>query len=222
MKIHLDSADISEIEWAVSTGLIDGISASPLLLAPDVGDPDTRTQIARLARLTQGPVNVDVVAVSAGEMYREGKELARIADNIVVKIPMIEEGIVAVRRLALDGVRVNTTLIFTAAQALLAAKAGAAYISPFVGRLDDIGHDGISVLRDIREVFDLFDFDCEVLVESIRNPSHFIQCAKAGADIATVPVAVLRSLLLHPLTDRGLDQYLSDWSRRGARTRAGA
>lgn len=214
MKIHLDSGTIPDIEWAADTGLIDGITTSPSTLA-DAGEEDLRAQVARLCHLTHGPVSVEVVAVSAGEMYREGKELARIADNVVVKIPMIEEGVIAIRRLALDGVKVSTTLVFTAAQALLAAKAGAAYISPFVGRLDDIGHDGIAVLRDIRTVFDRFDLDCEVLVESVRSPVHFIECAKAGADIASVPIEVLRSLLLHPLTDRGLDQYLSDWSRRG-------
>jgi transaldolase len=222
MKIHLDSAHVPDIEWATSTGLVDGITTNPSTLAREAGDAEPRAHVARLARLTHGPVSVEVVAVTADEMYREGKELARIADTVVVKIPMIEEGIVAIRRLALDGVRVSTTLVFTAAQALLAAKAGAAYVSPFVGRLDDIGHDGISVLRDIREVFDRFDFDCEVLVESVRNPSHFIECAKAGADIATVPTEVLRNLLLHPLTDRGLDQYLAEWSRRGTRSRAGA
>lgn len=221
MKIHLDSASIADIEWATSTGLIDGISTDLTNIARESGDVDLRAHISRLARLTDGPVSVEVVAINAAEMYREGKELAKLSDNVVVRIPMIEEGIVAVRRLALDGVRVNTTLIFTAAQALLAAKAGAAFVSPFIGRLDDIGHEGIGVLRDIREVFDRFDFDCEVLVESVRSPGHFIECAKVGADIAAVPIEVLRSLLLHPLTDRGLDQYLSDWSKRGAKSRVG-
>ncbi|HEU4563930.1 MAG TPA: transaldolase family protein [Gemmatimonadaceae bacterium] len=221
MKIHLDSASTADIEWATSTGLIDGIATDPSSLARESDETDPRAHISRLARLTDGPVTVEVVAVDAAEMYREGKELAKLADNIVVRIPMIEEGIVAIRRLAIDGVRVNTTLIFTAAQALLAAKAGAAFVSPFIGRLDDIGHDGLGVLRDIREVFDRFHFDCEVMVESVRSPGHFIECAKVGADIAAVPVDVLRSLLLHPLTDRGLDQYLSDWSKRGAKARSG-
>lgn len=219
MKIHLDSASVADIEWAASTGLIDGISTNPTSLGA-ADEPDDRAHLARLCQLTQGPVSIEVVAVNAGEIYREGKELARIADNVVVKIPMIEEGIIAIRRLALDGVKVSTTLIFTAAQALLAAKAGAAYVSPFVGRLDDIGHDGLTMLRDIRSVFDRFDFDCEVLVEAVRSPAHFIECAKAGADVASVPIEVLRSLLVHPLTDRGLDQYLNDWSRRGTRPRA--
>ncbi|MDQ3696832.1 MAG: fructose-6-phosphate aldolase [Gemmatimonadota bacterium] len=221
MKIHLDSASISDIEWAIATGLIDGITTSPTLIEGDASNADVRAHLAGLCRLTHGPVSIEIAAVDAAEMYREGRELAKIADNVVVKIPMIEEGIVAVRRLVLDGVKVNTTLIFNAAQALLAAKAGATYVSPFVGRLDDIGHDGIAALRDIRQVFRNYDLDCEVLVEAVRHTRHFIECAKAGADIVTVPIDVLRALLLHPLTDRGLDQYLSDWSKRPARARAG-
>jgi transaldolase len=158
--------------------------------------------------------------VGADDMYREGKELARLGDNIVVRVPMIEEGLLAARRLVSDGIRIDVTLIFNAAQALFAAKAGATYVSPFVGHLDDVGADGCSVVRDIRTVFANFDVECTLLASSLASPLRFADVARAGADAATVPPNVLRSLLVHPLTDRGLDQFLHDWSRRLAKARA--
>ena len=221
MKIYLESARAADVQWGVDIGLIDGVTTNPMLIAGANGDLDAREHLAHICRLVDGPVTAEVVAVDAEGMYREGRELARVADNVVIKIPMIEEGIVATRRLARDGVRINTTLVFTAAQALLAAKAGASSVSPFVGHLDDVGHDGIGVVHDIRRVFDNYALECEILASSVRSPAHFLDCAKAGADIVSVPTDVLKAVLLHPLTDRGLDQLLNDWSRCLAKARAG-
>ncbi len=217
MKIFLDAADTGDIRWAASAGLIDGVTTNPTLMSAETPDREPHAHLAEICRLVSGPVSAEVLAVDADGMYREGKELAKIADNIVVKVPMIEEGLVALRRLVVEGVRVDTTLIFNAAQALLAAKAGATYVSPFLGMLDDIGEVGANVLRDIRQVFDNYSVECEIVAASLRHPIHFIESAKIGADAASIPTSVLRTLLLHPLTDRGLDQFLSDWSRRKAR-----
>ncbi|MGI8496073.1 MAG: fructose-6-phosphate aldolase [Gemmatimonadaceae bacterium] len=224
MKVFLDTASADELQWALTTGLIDGITTNPALLAHEAGDEGagSRSQLAELARLVSGPVCAEVLAVDADAMYRDGRELAKVADNIVVQIPMIEEGILAVRRLCAEGIRVDTTLIFNAAQALFAAKAGAAYVSPFIGRLEDIGANGIEMIREIRTIFDNYGYECEILAASIRSPAHFMAAARLGADGATVPAAVLRSLLLHPLTDVGFDQFLNDWSHRIARSRAEA
>ena len=221
MKIYLESARAADVQWGIDIGLIDGVTTNPMLIAGEHGDLDARDHLALICRLVDGPVTAEVVAVDAEGMYREGRELARVADNVVVKLPMIEEGIVATRRLARDGVRINTTLVFTAAQALLAAKAGASFVSPFVGHLDDVGHDGVGVVHDIRRVFDNYALECEILAASVRSPAHFLDCAKAGADIVSVPTDVLKAVLLHPLTDRGLDQLLNDWSRYLAKSRAG-
>jgi transaldolase len=220
MKILLDTADLAEIAWATKTGLIDGVTTNPSLLASGAPDGDHRGHLGEIAKNVTGPVGAAVVAVGADDMYREGKELARIADNIVVRVPMIEEGLLAARRLVSDGVRVDVTLIFNAAQALFAAKAGATYVSPFVGQLDDVGADGCAVVSDIRTVFGNYDVECTVLASSLPSPLRFSDVARAGADAATVPPPVLHSLLVHPLTDRGLDQFLHDWSRRLAKARA--
>jgi len=219
MKIYLDTAKLDDIRWAAAAGLIDGVTTNPSLLSKAAGDADPRDLLIEICRSVEGPVSAEVVSVSADAMYREGKELARLAENIVVKIPMIEEGLAAVRRLAADGIPVNVTLVFSAVQALLAAKAGAAYVSPFVGRLDDVGHEGMEVVRQIRTIFTNYDFETELLAASLRHPLHVLQAALAGADIATMPTPVLRQLLLHPLTDRGLDQFLNDWSKLGPRAK---
>jgi transaldolase len=219
MKIYLDTANLDDIRWAAATGLIDGVTTNPSLLAKAAGDADPRDLLVEICRNVAGPVSAEVVAVDAAGMYREGKELAKLAENIVVKIPMLEEGLGVVRRLAADGVPVNVTLIFSAMQALLAAKAGAAYVSPFVGRLDDVGHEGMEVVRQIRTIFTNYDVETELLAASLRHPLHVLQAALAGADIGTMPPAVLRQLLLHPLTDRGLDQFLNDWSKLGTRAK---
>jgi transaldolase len=222
MKILLDSANLTEIRWAISTGLIDGVTTNPTLVANDAPSRDHKGHLAEICRLVPGPVSVEVVATDADGMYREAKELAKVAENIVVNVPMIEEGLVAIQRMVADGIRVNVTLIFTAAQALFAAKAGAAMVSPFIGALDEIGQDGVGLIADIRHIFDNYDIECQVLATSIRSPAHFTEAAKIGADAIAVPPAVLRALLLHPLTDRGLDQFLNDWSKQIAKSRAGA
>ncbi len=165
-------------------------------------------------------MSAEVVAVDAEGMVSEGTALAKIADNIVVKIPMLEEGMVAVRRLAAEGIRTNVTLCFSSPQCLIAAKAGAAYVSPFIGRLDDVGQEGMDVIREARVIFDNYGIETEILAASIRHPRHVVEAAMIGADVATLPPEVLRKLLLHPLTDRGLDQFLSDWSKLAARARA--
>jgi transaldolase len=221
MRILLDTADLDEVQWAASAGLVEGVTTDPTLLAEATSEMDYRQHLLELGRLVRGPVTAQVLSVGADDMYREGKELAKLSDNVVVEIPMIEEGLAATRRLTADGIRVNVTLVFSAAQAMFAAKAGAHFVSPFIGRLDDIGADGIAVVRDIRQIFDTYALECEILASSIRTPRHFTEAAKAGADAATVPPHVLRALLLHPLTDIGLDQFLNDWSKRIARARNG-
>ncbi len=213
MKFFLDTADLGEIRWAEQAGLIDGVTTNPTLIAKSAGDLDPTDILKEICSLVDGPISAEVVAVETGEMYTEGKALAQLADNIVVKIPMIEDGLVAVRRLSADGIRVNVTLCFSSVQCLVAAKAGAAYVSPFLGRLDDIGHDGMDVIRETRAIFDNYDIETELLAASIRHPRHVTEAALLGADVATMPAPVLRKLLLHPLTDRGLDRFLSDWSK---------
>ena len=218
MKIFLDTADIAEIRWAAEAGLIDGVTTNPTLLSRAAGERDPRDLLREICAAAAGPVSAAVIAVDRAGMYREGKELARLAENIVVTVPMIEDGLAAVRRLSAEGIAVNVTLVFSAMQGLLAAKAGAACVSPFVGRLDDAGHDGMEVVGQLRAIFENFDIETEILAASLRHPAHALQAALAGADIATLPAAVLRQLLLHPLTDRGVDQFLNDWSRLGHHT----
>lgn len=219
MKFFLDTAHLGDIRWAAQAGLIDGITTNPSLLAKVAGDLDPRDILKEICSLLAGDVSAEVVAVNADEMYDEARELARIADNIVVKIPMIEEGLPTVRRLAAEGIRVNVTLCFSSIQCLLAAKAGAAYVSPFLGRLDDIGHEGMDVIREARVIFDNYGVETEILAASIRHPRHVVEAAMIGADVATMPTDVLRKLLLHPLTDRGLDQFLNDWSKVVSRSK---
>lgn len=219
MKFFLDTADLRDIRWASQAGLIDGITTNPTLLSQVAGDIEPGDVLKEICSVVEGPVSAEVVAVDADGMYNEGRDLARVADNVVVKIPMLEDGMVAVRRLVSEGIRVNVTLCFSALQCLVAAKAGATYVSPFLGRLDDIGHDGMDVVRETRQIFDNYGIETELLAASIRHPLHVTQAALIGADIATMPPAVLRKLLLHPLTDRGLDQFLNDWSKLVARAK---
>ncbi|HEX7091448.1 MAG TPA: fructose-6-phosphate aldolase [Longimicrobiales bacterium] len=214
MKIFLDSADLGEVRRAVDAGLIDGMTTNPSLLSKAAGpDGDPREILAQICRMVDGPVSAEVVATDVEAMLREGRELARVADNIVVKVPLTEDGLKACRRFRAEGIRVNITLCFSPAQALLAAKAGATYVSPFVGRLDDISADGMELIRQIRQIYDNYAFETEVLVASVRHPMHVVQAALIGADIATVPSKVLHQLLAHPLTDRGLEAFLADWAR---------
>ena len=220
MKFFLDTANLAEIGWAAQAGLIDGITTNPSLISKDAGDLDPNDVLKEICTLVDGPVSAEVVAVDAVGMYEEGRKLAHIDDNIVVKIPMLEEGMTVVRRLRSEGIRVNVTLCFSSVQCLVAAKAGATYVSPFLGRLDDIGHDGMDVVRETRQIFDNYAIETEILAASIRHPRHVAEAALLGADVATMPTATLKRLLLHPLTDRGLDQFLNDWSKLVARAKA--
>lgn len=221
MKFFLDTADLTEIRWAARVGLIDGVTTNPSLLAKVAGEADPRAILQAICGVVDGPVSAEVIGLDAETMHHEGRELARLADNVVVKIPMIEDGLIAVRRLTAEGIQVNVTLCFSSVQCLLAAKAGAAYVSPFVGRLDDVGHDGMDVVREARVMFDNYAIETEILAASIRHPQHVVDAATIGADAATMPPEVLRKLLHHPLTDRGLDQFLNDWSRLPGRAKAG-
>jgi len=219
MKFFLDTADLTEIRWAADAGLIDGVTTNPSLLSKVAGADDPREILVEICRLVPGPISAEVVAVTADAMEAEGRDLAKLADNIVVKIPMIEDGMLATRRLAAGGIRVNVTLCFSSMQCLIAAKAGAAYVSPFLGRLDDIGHDGMEVIRETRAIYDNYGIATEILAASIRHPRHMVEAATIGADVATMPTSVLRKLMQHPLTDLGLDQFLADWGKLTARSK---
>jgi transaldolase len=222
MKFFLDTANLAEIRWAAQAGLIDGVTTNPTLLSKDAGDLEPNDVLKEICSLVDGPISAEVVAVDADGMYEEGRKLARIADNIVVKIPMLEDGMLAVRKLRSEGINVNVTLCFSSVQCMIAAKAGATFVSPFLGRLDDIGHDGMDVIRETRQMFDNYSIETELLAASIRHPRHVAEAALIGADIATMPTATLKRLLLHPLTDRGLDQFLNDWSKLVAKSKAKA
>lgn len=212
MKFFLDTANVDEIREAAAMGLVDGITTNPSLLAREPA-PD-REILEQICALVPGPVSAEVVSTDSEGMVAEGRDLAKIAPNIIVKCPLIAEGLKAVRILKEeDGIRSNVTLCFSVPQAIFAAKAGAYIVSPFVGRLDDIGADGMSLIRDIRQVYRNYDFATEVLVASIRNPLHVIEAARIGADIATIPAKVYKSLLKHPLTDSGLERFLEDYRK---------
>jgi transaldolase len=220
MKFFLDTASLKDISWAAQAGLIDGITTNPSLLAKQAGDLDPKDVLKEICSLVEGPVSAEVVAIDTAGMVKEGQQLARIAENIVVKIPMLEDGMVAVRRLAAEGIKTNVTLCFSSVQCLIAAKAGASYVSPFIGRIDDVGQEGMDVIREARAIFDNYTIATQILAASIRHPRHVVDAAMIGADVATMPPEVLKKLLLHPLTDRGLDQFLSDWSKLVARAKA--
>lgn len=214
MKFFLDSADLTEIRRAMDAGLIDGITTNPSLLAKVAGaDHDPREVLEEICRIVPGPISAEVVATTKDEMLREGRKLAKLADNIVVKVPLTEDGLMACRQFRSEDIRVNVTLCFSAAQALLAAKAGASYISPFVGRLDDIAQDGMELIEQVVQIYSNYDFQTEVLVASVRHPVHVVQAALIGAHVATVPAKVLHQLMHHPLTDKGLAAFLADWEK---------
>jgi transaldolase len=217
MKLLLDSADLAEIRWAAAAGLIDGVSTDPTLLSRAAGTGDPRDVLRGICAAVAGPVSATVMALDTEGMCREGRELAKVAENVVVRVPMVEEGLAAARRLAAEGIDVDVTLVGSALQGLLAAKAGAAYVSVFVGRLDDVGHDGMDTVGQLCRILATYHLETQVQAAALRHPQHVLQAALAGAHVAAVPAAVLRQLLLHPLTDRGLDQYLSDWSKLGHR-----
>lgn len=209
MKLFLDTANIDEIKRINDLGLVDGVTTNPTLIAKE--GKDFETVIKEITSVVDGPVSAEVVALDYDGMVKEAREVAAWADNVVVKIPMTEEGLKAVNTLSQEGIKTNVTLIFSVAQGLLAAKAGATYISPFIGRIDDMGEDGMSLIYNLRLVLDNFDLDAEIIAASIRHIGHFEETAEAGADIATVPGSLFPKLWSHPLTDKGIEGFMADW-----------
>ena len=214
MKFFADTADVNEIRDLAETGLIDGVTTNPSLIAKT--GRDFKETIREICALVEGPVSAEVAAVDADGMIEEGRALAKIADNVAIKVPLTWDGLKACRALTQGGTKVNVTLCFSANQALLAAKAGATFVSPFIGRLDDIGVDGMELIGDIRAIYDNYGtLSTEILAASIRSPNHVRVAALAGADVATIPPAVIKSLVKHPLTDKGLATFLTDWKKTG-------
>lgn len=211
MKFFIDTANIEEIKKAWEVGVIDGVTTNPSLLAKEGREP--RGLLKEICQIVEGPVSAEAVSLKHEEMFREAIELSKIADNIVIKIPMTEDGLKTVKKLSQEGIKTNVTLVFSPTQALLAAKAGATYVSPFVGRLDDISHFGMDLIRDIQIIFENYAFETEVIVASIRNPLHVLEAARIGADIATIPYSVIKQLIKHPLTDIGIEKFLKDWEK---------
>jgi len=213
MKLFIDSANIEHIREAASWGIIEGCTTNPSLLAKE--GVDFKEAIGIITKLIPGPVSAEVTELESGKMIKQARELAKWADNVVIKIPMGEEGIKATSVLAKEGIRVNMTLIFSANQGLLAAKAGAAFMSPFVGRLDDIGQEGMEVIREIADIYEIYCIETEIISASIRHPRHVIESALAGADIATIPYNVLKLMFRHTLTDVGIQKFMDDWKKSG-------
>src|SRR5258706_12971269 len=214
MKIFIDSGNIKDIETLTALGIIDGVTTNPTLLAKEPGD--FRENLKRICQIVKGPVSGEVTATDFTGMLQQGRDVAKIDAHMVVKVPLTREGIKACKALSSEGLRVNVTLCFSAAQALLAAKAGAAYISPFVGRLDDIATNGMGLIREIVDIYDNYDFTTEVLVASCRHPIHVVEAARMGAGVATCPPAVIDQLFNHPLTNIGLEKFLKDWEKAHA------
>lgn len=211
MKFFIDSADIEEIRKAQSMGVLDGVTTNPSLIAK-TGKP-FREVIESICEVVDGPISAEVVATDYEGILAEGRELAKIHENIVVKVPLLVDGLRAVKTFSGEGIKTNVTLCFSATQALLAAKAGATYISPFVGRLDDISHEGMELIAQVREIYDNYGFDTEILVASVRSPMHVLEAARMAADVATCPFSVIEQLAKHPLTDIGLAKFLKDWEK---------
>jgi transaldolase len=214
MKFFVDTANLDEITELNETGLIDGVTTNPSLVAKE-GGVDFKEHIAKICSIVKGDISAEVTAMDVDGMLKQGREYAKIAPNVVVKCPLTLDGLKATRILTNEGTGVNVKLCFSAAQAILAAKAGAKYISPFIGRLDDIATDGMQLIRDIVQIYDNYGFATEVLAASIRHPMHIVDCALAGADVATVPYKVITQLVKHPLTDKGLEAFLADWKKSG-------
>jgi len=211
MQFFLDTANLDQIKEAASWGIIDGVTTNPTLVSRE--NMDFEPLIKEICRVVPGPVSVESVSTRAEDIIQEARKLAKLAENVVVKVPATVEGLKAIKALAQEGIDVNTTLVFSLPQALMAAKAGARYVSPFVGRLDDISHDGLDLVDQILTVFNNYGFESEVIVASIRHPLHVVEAALMGADIATMPFASLEKLIKHPLTDRGIERFLNDWEK---------
>ena len=210
MKFFIDTANVEEIREAASLGILDGVTTNPSLVAKE--GKDFRQVLREIVSIVNGPISAEVTATDRDGMVEEGRELAQIHPNIVIKVPLIKEGLQACKQLRADGIGVNVTLCFSASQALLAAKADATFISPFIGRLDDISHDGMELIRQIRIIYDNYGFQTQILAASIRHPIHLVESALAGADVATIPFKVVLQLLKHPLTDSGQERFLADWA----------
>jgi transaldolase len=214
MKLFIDTGNLKEIQSLVPLGIIDGITTNPSLLAKEGGD--YRSLLKQICTIVQGPTSAEVVATEAGAMVTEGRDLAKIDEHIVVKVPFGKEGVKACRQLASEGIRVNVTLVFSPMQALLAAKVGATYVSPFIGRLDDISTEGMGLIEQIVDIFENYNFSTEILVASVRHPVHVVQAARLGADICTCPAAIIEAMFRHPLTDIGIERFLKDWEKAQA------
>lgn len=211
MKIFIDTANLDKIKEINSWGVLDGVTTNPSLVAKE--NTDFETLVQDICKIVDGPISAEVMSIKAAEMVEEGRKLAKLHPNIIIKVPMTEEGLKATKALASENIQVNMTLIFSAAQALLAAKAGARYVSPFVGRLDDVGQDGMKLIAEIMNVLDNYDLDTEVIVASIRDPIHVTQAAQLGAHVATIPYDVLKKMIHHPLTDIGIKRFQDDWAK---------
>jgi transaldolase len=214
MKFFIDTANLNEIRECAEMGLIDGVTTNPSLIAKE-GGVDFKEHIAAICQITPGDVSAEVTSLDAEGMIREGREYAKIAPNVVVKCPLTLDGLKATRALDSEGIKVNVTLCFSASQAILAAKAGATYISPFIGRLDDISHNGLQLIAEIVEIYNNYSWKTQVLAASIRSPLHLVESARMGAHVSTIPYKVILQLVKHPLTDAGVEQFLSDWKKSG-------
>lgn len=209
MKLFIDTANVDEIREIAEWGVVDGVTTNPSLIAKE--KRDFKEVVTEITGIVDGPISAEVVSLKHDEMVEEAKELAKIHKNIIIKVPMTEEGLIAVKELHAMGIKTNVTLVFTSTQALLAAKAGASYVSPFLGRLDDISTKGLNLIEEIMDIFNNYDYDTEVIAASIRHPMHVVECARLGCDIATVPYKVFKQMLHHPLTDSGIERFLKDW-----------
>ncbi|MCY3973181.1 MAG: fructose-6-phosphate aldolase [Candidatus Dadabacteria bacterium] len=214
MKIFLDSANLKEIRHAASLGVIDGVTTNPSLVSNEGGQKSFAALVKQICGIVKGPVSAEVISTNYRDMVAEGRKLALIDQFVVVKMPLTENGVKATKTLASEGIKINVTLVFTPSQALLAAKAGAAYVSPFIGRLDDVSTSGMELVEDISQIFDNYDFATEVLVASVRHPMHVVESALAAADVVTLPHKVLMQMFKHPLSDAGLERFLSDWKKK--------
>ncbi len=212
MKFFIDTANLDEISQANDMGLIDGVTTNPSLIARE-GDIDFKEHIAKICKMVKGDISAEVISLDADGILKEGRELAKIADNVVVKCPLTLDGLKATRTFTAEGIKTNVTLCFSAAQAILAAKAGATYVSPFIGRIDDLGQDGMQLISDIVQIYENYDYGTQILAASIRHPMHIVDAALVGADVCTIPFKTLAQLVKHPLTDKGLDSFLSDWKK---------
>jgi transaldolase len=215
MKFFIDTANLDQIKEAADLGVLDGVTTNPSLMAKEgiSGDENVKNHYLAICNITDGDVSAEVIATDYEGIIKEGEELAALHKNIVVKVPMIKDGVKAIKYFTEKGIKTNCTLVFSAGQALLAAKAGATYVSPFLGRLDDIGHDGLDLIQEIRDIYDNYMYDTEILAASVRHTTHLLECASIGADVATCPLNVITGLLKHPLTDSGLQQFLADHAK---------